>query len=393
MSREQTGESPATPREETLLRILSGEDKSWTASLIRAGLWGLVPLYGLGIAAYRGMYDFRMLEEVRLPCPVVSIGNLTVGGTGKTGLALTLAGLFRREGLKPALLNYGYHAGIGRGPAVVSDGENLLLTPAEAGDEAVLLAKRLPGVPVLIGKRRIESGALAVERFRPDLLLLDDAFQYWRLARDVNLVLLNAREPWGYGSLLPRGLLRELPSTLRRATAVVLTHTERSTPESLSRLEAEVRRFVPQIPLFTANYKPHSLRLLGGEQRAGLELLRGQRVGALSGLGSPGDFEAGLVSQGAGELHPYRFSDHYAYRAEDMETVHSDADHRGLTMIVTTEKDAVKLETLDLSCLSSSTPIFVLEAELDVEPRESFEEWIMGHVRSSGAKLTSSSSR
>lgn len=367
-----------------MLRILSGEDHGLPASLSRAGLALLSPLYGLGIALYRGLYDHRVLEEVRLPCPVVSIGNLTVGGTGKTGLALTLARLFQDAGLRPALLNYGYHAGVGRSPAVVSDGNELLLTPGEAGDEAVLLAKCLPGIPVLIGKRRIESGALALERFQPDLLLLDDAFQYWRLARDVNLALINAAEPWGYGALLPRGLLRELPSALRRATGVILTHTNRVDEVSLRRLASEIRRIIPQTPIFTGNYVPQALRQLGGEERVGLDRLVGAEAGALSGLGSPVDFEAVLSAYGVKKLIPYRFSDHYAYRTEDLEQVMRDARKNGLSMIVTTDKDAVKLETLPQNVLKSeekAVPLFVLEAEMVVEPRGAFASWIMNEVR------------
>lgn len=366
-------------REEKLLRLLSGEATGIGSSLARAGLWLLTPLYGLVIRAYRGMYDSGVLEEVRLPCPVISIGNLTVGGTGKTGLALTLGKLFQEEGLTPALLNYGYHAGIGRGPAVVGDGQAVLLTPQQAGDEAVLLAQSLPGVPVLIGKRRIESGALAVERFRPGVILLDDAFQYWRLARDVDLVLLNATEPWGYNALLPRGLLREMPSALSRATAVILTHTERVTDEHLAALRHDLGRLAPVLPVFTANYRPSGLRTLNGED-LGWESLAEKRIGALSGLGSPADFEASLLAWGAGEVVPFRFPDHHAYTPEEMEAVRTLASKHKIDQIITTAKDAVKLRELWKE--DASPRLSVLNVSLQVEPWHDFKTWMLEQVSS-----------
>ena len=390
--------APASPHRsprshDALLAILSGENRTLGAELARAGLAALTPLYALVIGVYRGMYDVRLLHEVRLPCPVFSIGNLTVGGTGKTGLALTLARLMRRHGLRPAVLNYGYHAAHGRGPAVVSDGEKALLTPEEAGDEAAMLAGSLPGVPVLIGKRRIESGALAVERFHPDALILDDGFQYWRLARDANLVLLNATEPWGYNALLPRGLLRELPAALRRATGIVLTHTAGVPPRSLASLMRDAHRLAPNVPLFEANYRPARLHPLDGERgkwengatnlphpiSSFPHFLKSLSVGVLSGLGSPIDFERSVASLGASEIVPYRFPDHHSYREDEVADVLRDASMRRLDLLVTTAKDAIKLRALKRD--ADALPLYVLESDLCVEPEAVFERWIMEQYR------------
>ncbi|MBW3621862.1 MAG: tetraacyldisaccharide 4'-kinase [Armatimonadetes bacterium] len=388
-SPDSQGTGLAPSRDEKLLRILSGEDRGVGTTLARAGLWLLSPLYGLVIGAYRGMYDTELLKEVRLPCPVLSIGNLTVGGTGKTGLALTLAQLLRDHGLQPALLNYGYHAGIGRGPAVVSDGERVLLTPKESGDEAALLAQSLPGVPVLIGKRRVESGALALERFRPDVLLLDDAFQYWRLHRDLNLVLISATEPWGYSALLPRGLLREMPSALRRASAVILTHTVQVSADALDRLRTDVHRLAPRIPVFTANYAPQGLREWTEGEATELSALCGMKVGAMSALGSPADFEASLKAWGASVVHPYRFPDHYAYSPDDLLRVRADAARRGLEGIVTTAKDAVKLRTPDISYMADGAPpLYVLEVAMRVEPWDEFSDWVLSGIRQAQTSLS-----
>jgi tetraacyldisaccharide 4'-kinase len=365
-------------RQETLLNILSGKDRSLKAELMRAGLSILTPLYALVISVYRMMYDAGWLREVRLPVPVISIGNLTVGGTGKTGLALMLAKLLQKKGIRPALLNYGYRARLGKGPAVVSDGEHVLLDAEEAGDEAVLLGKSLPGVPVLIGKRRVESGALALQRFSPDALILDDGFQYWRLARDLNLVLINAAEPWGYNGLLPRGLLREHPAALKRASAVILTHSLRVTAERLQSLKADIERLIPRIPLFEANYAPSHLRPLGSEDQTGLNLIKQSRIGVLTALGSPADFEQSIERLMPKEIVPYRYPDHHLYRREDIRQTLQDATERGLDFLITTAKDAVKLESLNLE--EPILSLYVMEAELQVQPAEAFERWVLDQL-------------
>jgi tetraacyldisaccharide 4'-kinase len=365
--------------------VLSGEDRRLRADALRLLLWGLTPLYGAFISLYRGFYDAGFLREVRLPVPVVSIGNLTAGGTGKTGLTLSLTRQLRNRGLRPALLNYGYKAKIGKGPAVAGDGERVLLTPEEAGDEAVMLAESVPGTPVLIGKRRIESGALALEKFRPDLLILDDGFQYWRLARDVNIVLMNATQPWGYGAVHPRGLLRELPWSLRRATAIVLTHGSQLPDARLRRLKSDLARLAPRIPLFQAEYSPVGLTCLETGTAQNLNGLSGARIGALSGLGSPADFERSVARLGAEEIVPYRFPDHYAYQGGEVAEVLADACGRGLDALVTTAKDAVKLKALGMEGISPR--IFVLHAELKPEPDAAFQSWIAGEIESASRRL------
>jgi tetraacyldisaccharide 4'-kinase len=368
-------DSTTESRQEALLDILSGKDRTLKAELTRAGLWFFVPLYGLVITVYRMMYDAGWLREVSLPVPVISIGNLTVGGTGKTGLALSLAKLLQKNGVQPALLNYGYRASHDKGPAVVSDGERLLLNAEEAGDEAVLLGKSLPGVPVLIGKRRVESGALALQQFSPDALILDDGFQYWRLARDLDLVLINATEPWGYNALLPRGLLREHPATLKRASAIILTHASRVTPERLRALKADIKRLAPQAPIFEANYAPQRLKSLGSEGTIGLEAIKQARIGVLTALGSPADFEQSVAQLAPQEIVPYRYPDHHHYRVEEIQQTLHDAAERGLDFLVTTAKDAVKLECLNMEGLSP--PIYVMESELQALPADEFEKWIL----------------
>jgi tetraacyldisaccharide 4'-kinase len=216
---------------------------------------------------------------------------------------------------------------------------------------------------------------LALQRFSPDALILDDGFQYWRLARDLNLVLINATEPWGYNALLPRGLLRELPTTLKRASAVVLTHTLKVKSERLQALKRDVQRLAPQAPIFEANYAPTRLRRLNSESVMGLDLIPNARLGALTALGSPADFEQSVQRLGPEALVPFRFPDHHYYGIEEIRRTLEAAEEHGLDFLVTTAKDAVKLETLALE--ESRPPIYVLDAELQVEPKGEFEAWIL----------------
>jgi tetraacyldisaccharide 4'-kinase len=198
-----------------LEKLILGENRGPISWLIRALLWPLSLVYRIGLRAYLSIYGIGLRKRCRLKAPVISVGNLTFGGTGKTPAVQTLCRMLAEQGKRVVVLSRG-HGGSARGVIVVSDGERMLSDSSEAGDEPVMLARMLPGVPVIVGKDRRDSGRLACERFGPDVIVLDDGLQYWQLHRDLDIVVLDARKPWGSGFVMPMGDLREPASGLRR---------------------------------------------------------------------------------------------------------------------------------------------------------------------------------
>ena len=356
-----------TDREEALLGIVSGEARGYKATLARGGLRALSWLYLGVITQYHRMYDCNLLKKVTLSPVVISVGNLTVGGSGKTTTVLHLARELQSAGHLPAILSYGYRAGKRTDCQVVSDRERVLMSAAEAGDEAVLLAESLPGVPVLIGRRRVVSGAEAVRRFSPDVLICDDAYQYWRLDRDIDLLLIDAVQPWGYGYVLPRGLLREPKSAARRATAVIITHADLVSTERLEKLKSEVQRYTA--PVFTARHAPLNASELLGE-------VEGKTVLAPSSLGDPTGFESTLADIGA-VLEPRRFPDHHRYTEEDVRNLEREAGKRR-SLIITTAKDWVKIRQWADERLWR-----VMRISLAVDDEHTFRSWFLGVVSKS----------
>jgi tetraacyldisaccharide 4'-kinase len=281
---------------------------------------------------------------------VIAIGNLSSGGTGKTPMAALVAGRLRDEGRRVVLLSRG-HGGsgeAGHAPRVVSDGENVLLGPDEAGDEPVLLARLLPGVPVVVGRDRRRSGRLAVERFAPDVIVLDDALQYWQLHRNLDIVLLDARRPFDNGHVLPRGLLREPPSHLARAGIVVLTRADRVSPDELEGAKARIARLAPRAAVFTATHAPLGWvpATADGGALLPLDALAGRTVYAFAGIADGSAFLRTVEAVGANIADSRTFGDHFAYDEAAVRQISSEATARGAAAAVTTEKDLVKVAPL-----------------------------------------------
>ena len=236
--------------EETLKKSWEGEWADGASVVLAAALRPFSPLYQGVIAARNGLYDRGLLRQEKLPCPVVSVGNLTVGGTGKTPTVILLANLLKREGRRPAVLSRGYGGQAKVPVTVVSDGSGILSHWRETGDEPILIARAAPGVPVLTGPRRLLTGRAAIERFGADCLILDDAFQHRALARDLDIVLIDAASPFGNGRLLPAGPLREPRTSLLRAHMLIRTGEDAKTPEPISQ---------PDLPTFRGIRRPQGL--------------------------------------------------------------------------------------------------------------------------------------
>ncbi|HTE20038.1 MAG TPA: tetraacyldisaccharide 4'-kinase, partial [Armatimonadota bacterium] len=365
--------------------VVSGEDRSWRASLGRGGLGLLAGLYELGITTYRAGFDTGLLRPTRLPCPVISIGNLTVGGTGKTTTVRWIARRLLERGLRPAILSRGYGA---KSPArhtadddeavtVVAGPEGVRLPTSASGDEPQLLARSLPGVPVLIGKKRVLSGRHAVAEFGIDACILDDAFQYWRLEKDLEIVLVNATNPFGYGRILPRGMLREPLRALRRADAAILTHAAWADEGERDRLREQLLKWNPGLELAEARHVPVLLR----DHRTGaaveLDVVRERKWLALSALGQPGAFERTLAELGAVEPASARFPDHHAYTEADLAQIADRVKQEQLAGVVTTEKDSVKIPAGWLR----DTPCCVVEIDLQfLDGQERIETLLRGRT-------------
>jgi tetraacyldisaccharide 4'-kinase len=287
-------------------------------------------------------YHRRWAAIRRLPCRVISIGNLTLGGTGKTPVVEVVAGLLQQEGVRVCVLSRGYGGKAQSGITVVSDGERCLVPPEVAGDEPALLAEHLAALPVIVGKDRYAAGMLAVERFGVDAIVLDDGFQHVQLARDLDILLLDASRPFGNGRLFPRGELRDRPSAVARADAIVMTRWESAAAPSL--LIPPLCRL--NLPLFCSQHRPLDLRVLSNGHILPLTSLKGQRLVAFCGIGTPHHFRLTLQRLGAEIVAFVAFPDHHPYRQSDIEHLIGIAKQHGADRLVTTEKDGVWLRRL-----------------------------------------------
>jgi tetraacyldisaccharide 4'-kinase len=293
--------------------------------LVRGGLWGASCLYGAAVRLRNALYDRGWLTIGRPRIPVVSIGNLTAGGTGKTPCVEYVARFYRCLGLRVAILSRGY--GAGNGP----------------NDEARLLEENLAGVPHLQGPNRVALAATAVEELESQVLILDDGFQHRRLARELDLVLIDATSPWGHGHLLPRGLLREPKSGLRRAGLVVLTRCDLVSRQERGRLREEIARFAPDSEVAQTEHRPREW-LNGAGQTASLEMTVGRPVVAFCGIGNPEAFRHTLKRMGAAPDDFRTFPDHHAYTQADIDSLRIWAGGQAKdAILVTTQKDLVKL--------------------------------------------------
>ena len=333
-----------------------------------------------GVAQSRlWLYRHRILHDQPLGCLVVVVGNLTVGGTGKTPVVEKFAKALRDRGRKVAILSRGYKSKVPpiweRGwsrlthaepppPRIVSDGERVLLNSEEAGDEPYMLAKNLPGVIVLVDKNRVKAGAYAIKKFGCDTLVLDDGFQYLPLKGRLNLLLVDKTNPFGNGHLLPRGILREPIKHLKRASYVFLT---KSNGQRDAELEALITRHNPGVDIIECAHRPQYLQRFGVPPEAPgarepLAFLKGKRVQAFSGIATPESFEKFLRDLGALLTGRERFLDHYRYTDEDIAELFARAQRDGAECLVTTEKDAVRIAETQHCPL----PLFYLRLEIDI---------------------------
>jgi tetraacyldisaccharide 4'-kinase len=336
------------------------------AGILRTLLLGLSSVYRLIVRARIHLYSVHLLRGHQVGCPVISIGNLTVGGTGKTPVVEKLACELSARGRRVAILSRGYKsvkrrgAPRGKSPArIVTEGGALLLDSKTAGDEPFMLAKNLRGVAVVVDKDRVECARHAISALGSNILILDDGLQYVRLHRRIDLVLIDREAPFGNEHLLPRGTLREPPEHLRRATHILITKCDGS---DLADLHARIRQYNRSAPILECRHRPVELHNLSTGEQMPLALLQGMRAGSLCAIASPESFEQGLLRLGVQLELTQSFADHHRYSKRELERFIKRCSRRGVSWILTTEKDAVRMPRL----LNQDLPILYLRIEIEI---------------------------
>ena len=355
--------------------VIFEERHDFRAKLTRTILFGGSKVFQVAIKLRRWLYNVRIFRDKTLGVQVIAIGNLTLGGTGKTPVVEKFARALRDAGRNVAILSRGYRSKpvpLHRKflnkillredqtpPRIVSDGKSLLLDSEMAGDEPYMLASNLKDVVVLVDKDRVKSGRYAIEKFGCDTLLLDDGFQYWDLqGRRHDVVLIDRQQPFGNEHLLPRGTLREPPSHLARAQTIFITKSDGNTAE----LRKRINKLNPTAAIIECVHHPRYFEDVFSGERVGLDFLAGKRVASLSGIAQPESFEQSLVKLGAELLYSKRFTDHHRFTQQEILNAINRSKKRQAEIIVTTQKDAVRFPKIDRRDL----PIYFMRVEIQI---------------------------
>ena len=383
----------------------------------------LIPLswlYAASVQLRNILFTYGVFKARRLPCRVISVGNIVVGGTGKTPAVITIAKHLQREGMRVAILLRGYKRRVREKVIIISDGEKVCVSPMESGDEAYMMARHLSGVPIIVGKCRYLAGQVALERFQVDILLLDDGFQHRQLARDVDILTISATHPFGSPEkLLPAGTLREPLTALRRADLILLTHA--NAPNISAHIKKLVKPLAPNTPVLTSIHQPtHIYPLAVSNQRnsrqqsaisnqqsvvsnkrlplnenlftesrkpmadshfSDIKELKGKRILAVCGIGNPEAFVATLTRCSVASVELLAFPDHHVYTETNKQQIHTAFQEAAADLIVTTQKDEQKLACCrgDVpSSLQNLTIVVLAVALVITEGDEQFNDVLIG---------------
>ena len=370
--------------EQNLVKLIQekGADENQTSGVrwLLGTLKVLSWIFALVVSVRYLLYKFGILRRFPLGIQVISIGNVTAGGTGKTPVTEIFARTLAAQGRKVAILSRGYRrkeapfwqrmfTQVIVPPLVVSDGKHILLDAATGGDEPYMLASNLPGVAVVVDRNRVKAGRYAIKRLGVDTIILDDGFQYQKLKHSIEVVLVDSTNPFGNGNMLPRGVLREPARNLKRADIIFLTKCR----GDVSAVREEIRKFNTKAEIVECNHTPCVLKDVWSRQEYPLKWLEGKTLCTLSGIASPRGFENSLRHLGAKVVWCERYADHHRYvPGEILYALNRSAD-MGADALVTTEKDAVRFprfERTPITCLYLRIAIEILSGE------ESFTEII-----------------
>lgn len=362
--------------EQLFKEIVSGHNTTFIADVVRKGLGVISKLYEKGVSYRNNKFDAGKGVS-SLTVPVISVGNITAGGTGKTPMVRFICDALVTENHHPVVLSRGYRAEDNSKNIIISKQGQLLVEPEVSGDEAWLLAKVLPNVSVIIGRNRIESAKIALNALNADYLVMDDGFQHRALNRDVDVVLLDALNPFGYEYVLPRGLLREPLIGLARASVIVLTKVDQVPVGTVESIKRRLEQMVPNIPVFETIHKPQSIFTLqewgSGQPGVPVDAYVGKPMMAVSGIANPKSFELTLKGIGYDIVYMMSFGDHHNFTNDDVVELWKQAFIHQAQGIIITEKDAVKLSQLtDIEDLD--VPIYVLSIGIEFLNKE--EEFI-----------------
>ena len=359
-----------------ILAVVSDRLRGFLPGLLRFVLKCLSRLYSFIMNMRLALYEHLLLRSKTLGCQVVSIGNLTVGGTGKTPVVEVFARALQQNGRKVAILSRGYmkvetpfseqlkdlltfKTPEQHPPRVVSDGERLLLDSEMGGDEPYMLASNLPNVCVLVDKDRVKSGRYAIQKLGCDTLILDDGFQYLRLKHRVDIVLVDRTNPFDNGFVLPRGLLRESVRHLSRATFIFIT---KSAGDGSPELRQQIRALNGKAEIAECRHTPRHFQEVFTGDRKPLGFVRGLKIAAISGIAAPRGFEESIQRLGGELVHRKRFADHHRYAQQEILDMINASRDRGAEAIVTTEKDAVRFPWIE----RRDVPIYFLRVEIEL---------------------------
>lgn len=335
----------------------------------------LSPLYSLLMRVRAFLYKCGVFKKTRLPVPVVSVGNLTMGGSGKTPMVMYISRLLRKEGLKPVIVSRGY-GGKATGPVnVVSDGEKVFLSAELAGDEPRMMAESLQGVGVVTGPRKAEVAKYAADELGAQSIILDDGFQHMALERDVNLVLFNSQMPLGNGHVFPGGDLREPFKALARAHAFIITGVDRRKTEKKNReLKSFLQRRFPDVPVYEGRYSPTGILHSQKDGIHDAQSISGMKLFGFCGIATPETFKVSLEEMGAQLLGFKSFQDHYGYSRSEMSRLVDQAKSVGADALIATEKDYVKVGNL----FSADFPLLALQRKLLLD--SNFDQFLLNRI-------------
>lgn len=362
-----------------IIGVMEDRRQGLLSGTVKCVLWGMSQVYRLAWWVRIRLYDAGLLRGRSLPCLTISVGNITVGGTGKTPFVEALARSLHERGRRVAILSRGYKsekpvrgARKGRGATrIVSKGEKPLLNAISAGDEPYLLAENLEGVAVLVDRKRFRGGRVAVSEWGADTLILDDGFQHLSLKRDLDIVLIDSTNPLGNGRLVPRGILREPLRALGRADCFVLTKAAGIDTEPL---RGRLRELKPQAEIVETIHQPLYLEECSSGQREKPDFIRGKAVHVVSAIARPESFEEAVERLG-GQIHRrVRFSDHHRFTQQEIEDILEQASADHADAVVTTQKDAVRIPAIS----SRAVSLYFLRVAIEVtKGNENLAEWVL----------------
>jgi tetraacyldisaccharide 4'-kinase len=355
------------------MELIGGKmtQQTWIKIILFPLSWAAAQLYGQGVRLRLWLYRRQFFTARHLPLNVISIGNLVVGGTGKTPHTALLAAYLQKKGLRVAVLSRGYRGKKMKTGAVISNDRTVTGSLEDGGEEPYWLAQKLPGIPVVVGRDRYQSGLLCHRTWRTEWAILDDGFQHLALTRQINILLWPANHRPGSGELLPLGRLREPLREIRRADLILITHAERLDPSERTVLKKDFQSGPAPVPVFFSVHKPAVLWRYPDHSFFPLERLEGKRVLAFCGLADPGSLFFSLNQLGADPVKLIEFPDHHVYREQDKRSLEVLGRSCGVEVLITTEKDALKLGDWNREDLQ----ILVLGIAIEIED-PAFWDWL-----------------